>query len=212
MICYMDIRELKPVFEEAFDVLPACRKETALRFRRTEDQLRCTAAGLLLKYVLNLNEDTDVERDSFGKPLIKKEVHSGNGPFFSLTHAGNYAALAFGESPVGIDAEELGVFPRAVMKRCFMQDEREWAERKDTDLRCYAVWTMKESIMKADGRGIAMDPRSFSVFNSGWRTDYTVYDGHIFACASHEVPDLRMSRVDPLAGAEYSCSPHSYCF
>ncbi len=181
----MDIRELEPEYNRLLPLLPSLRKTMISRFKMKEDKLRCAAAGLLVKYVLGADEDRDILRDGNGKPKFRDGFKSRLGGYFSLTHGGSYAALSCREGEIGIDAEQIGSFPGSIFKICFRPDEQEWILKGGVNTRSYAVWTMKESIMKADGRGIAMEPKSFSVFDCGWNTAYREYDGHMFAAAAH---------------------------
>ena len=124
-----------------------------------------------------LSEVTGIERlavpireGAHGKPHL-----AGHGPShvdlpplrFSLTHSGErfIIALALNMDP-GVDVERIR--PRRdlarLMRRFFSQSERDAvAEAPDPLLAFYRVWTRKEAIIKADGRGVSLGLDRFDV-------------------------------------------------
>ena len=192
-----DIRETEKLWDLIYPDLPETRKEKIRRLKAREEQLRSAAAGFLIRRILGIDEDRDIITNEFGKPLVREGALPPARSFFSLTHGGNYAALEVGGISTGIDTEEILEFPGSIFRRCFLEDEKEWVLRGDYNERCYAVWTMKESIMKADGHGISMDPKSFSVFSGEWNTWYRIHDGHMFACASKGEVKEELMQISP---------------
>jgi 4'-phosphopantetheinyl transferase len=86
---------------------------------------------------------------------------------FSVSHSGEWSAVAVGDRPLGIDIERLHM-PRewqAVAEACFHPRERDYLLGAGPDARpetFFAVWTRKEACLKAAGTGFAQDPSSFS--------------------------------------------------
>ena len=192
----MDIREIDGKLEYILPLLPEYRKKKIEKFRPPAEKLRCAAAGLLLKMVTGIDEDRDIIFNEYGKPLLKED-RSGEPLCFSLSHGGNYASLSVSQHNVGCDVEDIAEYTESIVRRCFSEAERNWIGEKPEPERFFAVWTMKESIMKMDGRGFNMDPRSFSVFDPKWNAAYTVYDNHVFACAPCTGDELVIERVSP---------------
>jgi 4'-phosphopantetheinyl transferase len=106
-------------------------------------------------------------RSDSGKPSV-------DGMCFNVSHSGDYAAIAAGSSPVGIDVERLtDRFHgekgqdrlRGIVKRTFDAEEtREFEQRFAGDLLseqalafAAMVWTRKESYAKECGKGLSMD-------------------------------------------------------
>ena len=119
------------------------------------DRLRCIGAGALIAHAMNIDESALV-RGEHGK------IDSANGMHFNLSHSGDYAILARHASEVGADVERIGT-PRAKLApRVFLPEEIDWM-RGDPEARFYALWTLKESVLKLTGRGFSMSMRSFSV-------------------------------------------------
>ena len=147
-----------------------------------QDRLHCVAAGLLLRHVLGVTVDEDLEKDQCGKSYL-----TGEGPCFNLSHGGNYAVLATSNSSVGVDVEPIGEkIPIAIPRRYLKADELTWLEEEQTPERFARLWTRLESALKADGRGFGLEKRDFSVLESGnpWYLETFLYDGHCISCAS----------------------------
>jgi phosphopantetheinyl transferase len=92
-----DIRRLAPLERELVPFLGPERLEKARSYRLPQDRLRCLAGGLLIE---GIAQGREIVYNENGKPLIPE------GPWFSLSHSGNFACLALSAvSPVGIDIE-----------------------------------------------------------------------------------------------------------
>lgn len=177
-------KEYDALYEKASDY----RKQKADRLKRQADKLRSLAAGVLLNYGLrqyfNLSAEGKPEGEGEGRELdsdqrkaeLKKIQEEGSSVYFgpagkpyiegisfNLSHAGIYVAAAIGKEPVGIDVEGGRAPSERIAARCHPQELR-WYESGNQD-KFYRLWTAKESVMKRDGRGIAMSLDSFSVFS-----------------------------------------------
>lgn len=151
-ILYADIRD----FASHFDIL--YRTATPERRRRADGSredaaLRCLVSGALLACAASRAgiEEYTVTENSFGKPELK----NAPGFHFNLTHSGPYAAIAWGNSPLGIDLEVLrsrDSIPRLTVRHGTAR-EQEYLSTGDL-ARFYEVWTGKESYLKYLGTGI----------------------------------------------------------
>ncbi|MDR1805701.1 MAG: 4'-phosphopantetheinyl transferase superfamily protein [Clostridium sp.] len=97
-------------------------------------------------------------RGEFGKPYFAgiEDFH------FSLSHSGEYLALATHDSPVGVDIELLRKPDLLVARRFFTKDEQEYVA--EDEKRFFEVWTRKEAYIKYTGMGLRTPLPSFSVF------------------------------------------------
>ena len=140
------------------------RKQRADRYRRPMDSLRCVAADALLRYALGTSDYT-VEKTAAGKPFIKGRIDF----HYNLTHSGNWVALAFGDSEMGVDVEKIRPETdiEAIASRFFSAEEQAyiWAEPAQSRCRFFEVWTGKESYLKYLGTGLKKDLTSFSVLS-----------------------------------------------
>lgn len=163
------------------------RYAKAQRFLRREDRLRCLGAGYLIHHVLAIAED-ELQYGEYGKPFApgRKE--------FSLSHGGNWAILAADDHPVGVDIEPLNVANLDVAGRVFTANELLWMQPGSLE-RFHVLWTIKESVMKATGRGMQLDPAGFEVLPIGgpnfiagetWHAAWMLWDRCAIACASSQ--------------------------
>lgn len=118
--------------EDLMKLLPAWRREKALEMQRPEGRAQSVGAGLLLTRALTDSwkekhpSGTEKERKAFlnsvyleehGKPFLRE------GPCFSLSHSGKYAAVAVSDIPVGIDLETKNDPELRVTRRMFVMPE-----------------------------------------------------------------------------------------
>jgi 4'-phosphopantetheinyl transferase len=181
-IYLLNVHQVQEHYSECIERITPARRYSALRFQSKQEQLNHIAAGYLLYKVLNINGEDQVERTAFGKPYLK----SGN-PFFSLSHSGNYAVLAVSDSDIGVDIEYIREFYNIdySARKSFTQDELLWVQEENEQCeRFFIVWTRKEAILKVDGRGFDLDPKSISSKNPrGFFVEHFIFDRHVVACA-----------------------------
>ena len=164
VICTDISRLTSKDYQALYEKASAERKRRADRYRRQEDSLRCVAADALLRYALGTASYT-AQKESNGKPFIK-----GKDNFhYNLSHAGNWVVIAYGDSEVGVDVEELRVDTdiEAIARRFFTTEEQYYVfeEDKNRRQRFFEIWTGKESYLKYLGTGLAKDMTSFSVLS-----------------------------------------------
>ncbi len=152
----LPIAEAARLPKELCETLFPERMQRAALFRRQEDRLRCIAAGALTALVLGAKEP-ELSVNPWGKPLW-----TAGSRCFSLSHSGDYALLAADETAVGADLEQNGPVKPRTAARVFTDAELAWLERQD-ETGFFMLWTLKESVMKLDGRGLSLSPRQFSV-------------------------------------------------
>jgi len=197
------ITELCGRQEQGLALLPPARRARALRYLREEDRLRCLAGGLLMRCLLGVREDGQLVEGPHGKPML-----AGKGPQFSLSHAGEYAALAVGNCPNGVDIERRERMRPLAAKYCMTPEEYEiFAQTESPDEFFCTLWTGKESVMKGTGLGMRLAPHSFSLlpFEAGdylirgerWFVNWhSLNDGYRIALASQApARDMELVRL-----------------
>lgn len=161
------------------------RYTRALKYLRREDRLRCLGAGLLMHRVLGIDE-RELQYGAYGKPYAPGKAE------FSISHGGNWAILSADRQPVGVDIEPMKDANLSVARRVFTAEELSWM-RQDPLPRFHILWTIKESIMKATGLGLQLDPAQFSVLpidgpkcvhEQTWHTAWSLHEDCAVACAS----------------------------
>ncbi len=148
-------------FQALSQHLPAKTQLKISQYRRWQDRHAMLWGRLLLKTAL-IREDyplmclDNLLLDAYNRPFIDLNVD------FNISHSGDYVLCAITKKGrIGIDIEHIRRINIEDFK-AFLSNE-EWfdvIEAKDTIKRFYHYWTVKESVMKADGRGLNIPPRS----------------------------------------------------
>lgn len=165
------------------------RRQRADRCLRQEDKIRCVAAHALIRYAvaqeLKLTDFT-VEQEAFGKPYIpgRPDFH------FNLSHSGHWVVIAYGDSPVGIDVQEIRTDAKkeSIARRNFTPEEQAYlfdAKADEQEKRFFQIWTAKESYLKYLGTGLRQPLDSFCVVPDGSalgvRLTSTFWDGYVLS-------------------------------
>lgn len=131
--------------------------------KMTENDYQHEAGWQLVQFALSESFGMKISKDEAwlnfgeaGKPYLSNhlDIH------FNLSHTAGLVACAAGSRPVGIDAEKIRPFPRAVLRK-LTEKERIYiqsSERQDEDF--MRVWTMKEACIKMTGEGLAAFERT----------------------------------------------------
>jgi len=163
-----------PAYYKLLNLLPEDRVDRIRRFhfRRNALQSLCGELICRIKLAEFLGIDmakVDIQRDEFGKPHC---VNSSR-LFFNVAHSGNLVAAAFDNKVVGVDIEIMRNTDLAIADRFFTKNEAALLKAKpETDQRdfFFKLWTLKESFIKAEGKGLSipLDSFEFEIDNSGY--------------------------------------------
>lgn len=190
--------KLKPIEKQLFDhmlsYISVDEQERIRRFIKFEDALRGLTSKILLRFIIvsllgKKNDSICFEQNEYGKPFLAgvKDFH------FNLSHSGDWVVCAVDNLPIGIDVEKIREIDLNLSKRFFSQQEHNYLSAMDKDRRIesfYELWTLKESYIKADGRGLSIPLNSFS---------FTIEDGNIeFKAADNfEQYYFKQYEIDP---------------
>ncbi|MDR1086072.1 MAG: 4'-phosphopantetheinyl transferase superfamily protein [Deltaproteobacteria bacterium] len=147
-----DVRPLADCFSQSLSLVPPARLNKINRLKIPADKLRSLGAGLLLRHILSVKHDRDLIYNEFGQPGLALSR-----AFISLSHSGPWAALAVSQQAVGLDLE----VPKERKYRLMAEKILTSSELNRFILSAnpaeyfLAVWTLKESLLKATGRGLA---------------------------------------------------------
>jgi 4'-phosphopantetheinyl transferase len=147
------------------------RLQRAARLPSPGAALRCLAAEALLRHALRashgLELDTQVVRvNRYGKPRLAALPHV----HFNLSHSGAWLVCALHDRPVGIDIEATRArldLPADLILHPAEQVEQRGLEPAAARDHFFRLWTLKESLLKALGTGLGLDPRSILVAGAG---------------------------------------------
>ncbi len=154
------------LFAKLLDAAPPEKREKALRYMRREDRERTLIGEALVRFHLVSDYRMDsheirFDKNDFGKPLLREE-----GLHFNITHSGKWVACAIDYGRVGIDVEVVTDREYDIAHRFFSPVEYDSLMRKNEDERIgffYDLWTLKESFIKAVGKGLSISLSSFSI-------------------------------------------------
>jgi 4'-phosphopantetheinyl transferase len=197
-----------PAFHTLLSLLPPALQQKVLKFRRWEDQHAGLLGKILLRLALkNAGYPPDLSRLHYTetqKPFLPE------GPAFNLSHSGNRVICLFGgQEPLGIDIESLTPLSFEDFQPQFT--EKEWAiiRHDPTPLNAfYRFWTAKESILKADGRGLGIPLQSLdlsetmtlTVDGARWSVhELPLFDNYACHCAitGENPPTIELHEIIP---------------
>jgi 4'-phosphopantetheinyl transferase len=135
------------------------------RFRTPELQRQYLLARALQRIVLSRYASSvapaewQFVKGEHDKPSLAMPFEA-HGLHFNLTHARGLVAFAVARMPVGIDVENFAMRdpPLEVARSYFTGFEADALESLPSEAqraRFFALWTLKESWLKADGRGLS---------------------------------------------------------
>lgn len=132
------------------------RLQKTLRYRMPDDQKRCIAGSVLLRYFLG---DTAILDNGFGKPVAE------NGVCFNLSHSGGWVLLAVDDRDIGCDIESVCFVDAARMGKIVFTDRecRMVETAPDKTGVFFDLWTKKEALLKCMGKGFHREAKSVEV-------------------------------------------------
>lgn len=184
------------------------------RFRLWEDQWRSLAGDRLVQYVLRevyklQDEQIIITKNKYNKPiLLEYGVH------FNVSHSGKWVVAAFHTKPIGIDIE---LIARADMKLAeAMFTSGEYTElctklNGERDQLFYAIWTGKESYMKAVGKGLTIPLDSFSVTEAVLNNGIVSISGSEQSIARQDRIRYPWTKSAVREAGEYTTSSYAWC-
>ena len=173
--------------------------QRAARLRSADDRRRFTVARGMLRQLLGIYLEKapaaiEFSYGSRGKPRIKRTtpVH------FNMAHSGERAAYVISKDrPVGIDIECLhrDIEFERIARRFFAPAEFDALQKVPSTRRrraFFALWTGKEAVIKATGRGLSQSLARFEI----------AVDGHprIIRAKSKRIAQTILHAPDPGAG------------
>jgi len=191
-------------------LLSASELARAERLKSLLERRRFLARCAFVRHVLgNLTgvapAALEFHEGTHGKPRLACSVAANGRPAalgFNLSHSDNVLALAvaFGRE-VGIDVEVVqpGVDVLAIADAHFTAEESAWLRAlraSECSLAFYRLWTRKEALAKADGRGIGSLPAVESRADSQWQLH-----SFAFKLGEKQIVGALALGVNALAGA-----------
>lgn len=147
------------------------KKERISRFHRFEDAQRTLLGDVLARYAICKrlgirNRDLVFGTNEYGKPIL----HEPNGIHFNISHSGDWVVCAVDDSTVGIDIEMIKPIDFKIAERFFSRDEYISLINQSEEMKLkyfYMIWTLKESYIKTEGKGLSIPLDSFTIRMEG---------------------------------------------
>ena len=127
-------------------------------YLQEKDRQRFILSRGMLRLILAKYLSEPAEHIQFSIGENKKPFVQSNSPSlqYNVAHAGDWVLIIVSNSPVGIDIEHINpVFDYSeILPVCFSSDEANFIQSRKS---FYLLWTRKEALVKATGKGIDND-------------------------------------------------------
>lgn len=184
--------------------LPPIMSNEILQYKKQDDVNRLTVGKYLLKKLLaDLGFDeklfSDYEINELGKPLIKEFYP------FNISHTGQVVACAvlLENGCIGIDVEKIREIDVKKFDKQFSAPEMmQILSSKNPTTKFFDYWTMKESVMKADGRGMRIPLHNIKLRRNTATIDDVDIEWNLYlldlhsTVKSHICSNLKLSSID----------------
>lgn len=151
--------------------IESCKKEKICRLRNDKDFERKLLGEMLIRDVLAKEYDASEEAivfscNSYGKPylLSERNIH------FNMSNSDDYVVCAVGSEELGIDIEHIMPIDTLVAECFFSAEEINTLKGYEGHKKLeyfYGIWTIKESYIKALGKGIDLGLKRYTVRQRG---------------------------------------------
>jgi len=153
--------------DKLISCLPEVKQTRIKRFRHFRDSLRTLSSEILVRSVVQekthlKNEQLIFTVSKYGKPLLENIEDL----YFNSAHSGEWAVCAVDCEPIGVDIERIRGVDFSIAEFRFSKEEYKDLMEKDENERLlylYDLWTLKESYIKAVGKGLSIPLDSFTI-------------------------------------------------
>lgn len=185
--------------------IPPSQQAVVMRFLRWQDRHAALYGKLLLIKAMEDAGHTDaigkLERTSYGRPFI------AGAPDFNISHSGIHVACAIAtHGKVGVDIEAPSDIMLDDFRKFIRGEEWDAIQCADDKMKCFFdLWTAKESVIKADGRGLSLPLTSIVISNDKAAADNVEYyltrlsfDGAPACVASNVQQEVAVREIEKL--------------
>lgn len=164
-------------FDCLAEIISEYRIKKAIKYKSENDKKLSILSSLLLDKALKaygFNEkDMQYSFNAYGKPYFAnaEELH------FSISHSGDYAMVVISDNEIGCDIQQIKDVNLSIADRFFSPAEGEYVESNEDFFR---LWTLKESFIKAIGKGLALPLNSFSIKGLDSDKPYCEYNRELY--------------------------------
>jgi 4'-phosphopantetheinyl transferase len=143
------------------------KQERIKKLVKTDDVQRVLLADILVRSVLAnelkvSSKTIEFKTNKYGKPQLLENCFL----HFNVSHSGDWVVCAVDNEPIGIDIEKIIPMDLEIAAHFFADEEYKMLMAKSPEDRndfFFDLWTLKESYVKAVGRGMTISLKSFAV-------------------------------------------------
>lgn len=140
------------LYDRYFSMMSKSRKEKVEAVKDKDSRKRTVAGEMLAKQMLSeqsgkREEDIVIEVGENGKPF-------SNIMHFSISHTENLVVCAVAENRIGVDIEKIRPYNDKLARR--ITNDKEYEYINQDAKKFIEIWTLKEAIIKREGKGISM--------------------------------------------------------
>jgi 4'-phosphopantetheinyl transferase len=143
------------------------RQERVNKYSRPDDAKRILLADILVRSVIASelkvnNKAIEFYANEYGKPFLNRNC----GLHFNVSHSGDWVVCAVDNEPIGIDIEKIRPVELEIAEQFFSDEEYKRLIAKNPEDQqhfFFDLWTLKESYIKAVGKGLSIPLKTFTV-------------------------------------------------
>jgi 4'-phosphopantetheinyl transferase len=165
--------------EKYFNMLPPPMQERSLAYLRWQDKYAYILGKALLVNLLELFEQDHsylnfVSYNKFGRPFFSCGID------FNISHSNEYIVCAIGKGiRLGIDVQFVKEIDLKNFETVMTEDQWKVIKRSTSPVKTFfSYWTIKESVIKADGRGLGIPLQDIHVHDK--QVHYDEKSWHIY--------------------------------
>lgn len=197
-------------FECLLKKIPSIERKKTEKFYFKKDREIAILSKSLLSFILNKNTShslDDLYYSPYNKPYIKDDFS------FNLSHSGNFVILACSndKAEIGIDIEKITstINIDDFKSTLNFNDQTLVHNSNDPFQTFYNIWTIKEAIIKANGKGLSIPLTEINIINENsafyeknWHikkiTIHNQYSCHIASNKEFEIIKIQPLNIEQL--------------
>lgn len=186
---------------EFLNIISDERRKKISKFYFVKDKVHSLFAEIILRYALweqySLSSPyIEFEKAEYGKPNLAnhKDIH------FNIAHSGNWVLCGIGNTPLGIDVEQIREVKLSLLESIYTKEENDFIFTQSPENRqkaFYMIWTLKESYVKNVGMGLNIPLNSFSFRFSESNTQFYLHGekNHSFSFQTGQLDDQHLTAL-----------------
>lgn len=155
------------VFNKYLGFLDPEKQLRIKKFQKFEDAQKSLISDILVRAIIKKSvgissKEIIFDHNEYGKPFLR----NFDGFKFNISHSAEWVVCAAHNLEVGVDIEKIAPIDFEIARRFFSKREYSDLMSKDNYQQLpffYELWSLKESYIKAVGKGLSISLKSFSI-------------------------------------------------